>query len=66
MQGSGKFASTVNNMSQLARQMREARKDKKNKGTRLSTNREPRLGKASGGTVRLASGGPVVDSYDYD
>lgn len=22
--------------------------------------------KASGGTVRLASGGPVVDSYDYD
>ena len=21
---------------------------------------------ASGGTVRLASGGPVVDSYDYD
>jgi len=23
-------------------------------------------GKASGGTVRLASGGPVVDSYDYN
>ena len=22
--------------------------------------------KASGGTVRMASGGPVVDSYDYD
>ena len=65
MKGSGKVASTVNNMSQLARQMREARKDKKNRGTRLNTNREPSFGKASGGTVRLASGGPVVDSYDY-
>jgi len=60
-----KLSSTANNAYQLARQ-KMSRKDKKNRGTRLNTSREPSLGKASGGTVRLASGGPVVDSYDYD
>jgi len=30
-----------------------------------SDRRKFMMGKASGGTVRLASGGPVVDSYDY-
>ena len=27
---------------------------------------KPKFSKATGGTIRLNSGGPVVDSYDYD
>ena len=37
--------------------------------TPLPKDREKKMypiGKAKGGTVRRASGGPVVDSYDYD